>query len=92
MLVILVEQVAVVEQLEEIFVEVGKIAVEVVEKQVVEVVGSFGKLVVVDVLLVELVVLEQRLLGLLLELVLGRHEPLGGLLVVVWVEELGAYA
>ena len=66
---ILVEQVAVVEQLEEIFVEVGKIVVEVVGKLVVEVVESFGKLV-------ELVVLELQLLERLLGLGLERHELL----------------
>ena len=65
----LVEQVAVVEQLEEIFVEVGKIVVEVVGKLVVEVVESFGKLV-------ELVVLELQLLERLLGLGLERHELL----------------
>ena len=88
---ILVELVAVVEQLEEIFVEVGKIVVEVVEKLVevvgklVEFVESFGKLV-------ELVVLGQQLLEQLLGLGLVRHEPLVGLLVLALVEVLGACA
>ena len=83
LLMILVEQVAVVEQLEEIFVEVGKIVVEVVGRLVVEVVESFGKLV-------ELVVLELQLLERLLGLGLERHELLVGLLVLVLVEVLGA--
>jgi len=85
LLMILVEQVAVVEQLEEIFVEVGKIVVEVVGRLVVEVVESFGKLV-------ELVVLELQLLERLLGLGLERHELLVGLLVLVLVEVLGACA
>ena len=85
LLMILVEQVAVVEQLEEIFVEVGKIVVEVVGKLVVEVVESFGKLV-------ELFVLELQLLERLLGLGLARHELLVGLLVLALVEVLGACA
>ena len=85
LLMILVELVAVVEQLEEIFVEVGKIVVEVVGKLVVGVAESFGKLV-------ELVVLELQLLERLLGLGLERHELLVGLLVLVLVEVLGACA
>lgn len=85
LLMILVEQVAVVEQLEEIFVEVGKIVVEVVGKLVVEVVESFGKLV-------ELVVLELQLLERLLGLGLERHVLLVGLLVLALVEVLDACA
>ena len=85
LLMILVELVAVVEQLEEIFVEVGKIVVEVVGRLVVEVVESFGKLV-------ELVVLELQLLERLLGLGSERHELLVGLLVLVLVEVLGACA